>query len=71
MWFNRPPLGDFTSFSRRPATPFELKFATTEDEPVRTLSEAMKADPGLSTLGNPVEPEGLATYGQSEPPSEP
>jgi hypothetical protein len=71
VWFNRPPLDDFSSFGRRPATPFELKFATTTDEPVRTLTEAMKADPALSALGNPVEPDGLATYGQSEPPGAP
>ena len=71
VWFNRPPLDDFSSFGRRPATPFELKFATTDDEPVRTLTEAMKADPALSALGNPVEPDGLATYGQSEPPGAP
>ena len=70
VWFNRPPLGDFTSMGRRPAPPFELKFATTDDDPVRTLPEAMKADPALSDLGNPVEPEGLATYGQT-PPGEP
>ena len=71
VWFNRPPLNDFTSFGRRPALPYELKFATTQDEPVRTLTEAMKADPALSTLGNPVEPDGLATYGQDEPPGAP
>ena len=71
VWFNRPPLDDFTSLGRRPATPFELKFTTTDDDPVRTLTEAMKADPALSALGNPVEPDGLATYGQSEPPGEP
>ena len=69
VWFNRPPLDDFSSLGRRPAIPFELKFATTDDEPVRTLTEAMKADAALSALGNPVEPDGLATYGQSEPPS--
>ncbi len=71
VWFNRPPMNDFTSFGRRPAPPFELKFATTDDEPVRTLTEAMKADPALSALGNPVEPDGLATYGQEEPPGAP
>ena len=71
VWFNRPPLADFSSFGRRPAAPFELRFATTEDEPVRTLTEAMKADPALSALGNPVEPDGLATYGQGEPPGAP
>ncbi len=71
IWFNRPPLDDFTSFGRRPATPFELKFNTTQDEPVRTLIEAMKADPALSAMGNPVEPDGLATYGQSDPPGAP
>ncbi len=71
VWFNRPPLDDFTSLGRRPAAPFELTFATTDDDPVRTLTEAMKADPALSALGNPVEPDGLATYGQSDPPGEP
>ncbi len=71
VWFNRPPLGDFSSVGRRPATPYELRFVTTEDEPVRTLTEAMKADPALSSLGNPVEPAGLATYGQDQPPGSP
>ncbi len=71
VWFNRPPMDDFSSFGRRPAPPFELKFATTDDEPVRTLTQAMKADPALSALGNPVEPEGLATYGQDVPPGAP
>ncbi|WP_174299905.1 hypothetical protein [Caulobacter sp. S45] len=71
VWFNRPPLNDFTSFGRRAAKPFELKFVTSEDEPVRTLTEAMRADPALSTLGNPVEPDGLAAYGQDAPPGEP
>ena len=70
-WFNRPPLGDFSSVGRRPATPYELRFVTTEDEPVRTLTEAMKEDPALSSLGNPVEPDGLATYGQDQPPGSP
>ncbi len=71
VWFNRPPMTDFTSLGRRTATPFELRFATTDDEPVRSLTEAMKADPALSSLGNPVEPDGLATYGQDEPPGAP
>ena len=64
VWFNRPPLDDFASAGRRPAIPYELKFATSDDDPVRTLPEAMKADPALSTVANPVEPDGLATYGQ-------
>ena len=69
IWFNRPPLQDFASLSRRPAGAFELKFATTDDDPVRTLPDAMKADPALSTAANPVEPDGLAVYGQPhEPP---
>ena len=64
VWFNRPPLDDFASVSRRPAVPFELKFATSDDDPVRTLPDAMKADPVLSKSANPVEPDGMATYGQ-------
>src|SRR5579875_3085 len=68
VWFNRPPLGDFASLARRPAEPYELRFATTDDDPVRTLAGAMKADPALSNVSNPVEPEGLATYGQDVDP---
>jgi hypothetical protein len=68
VWFNRPPLQDFASLSRRPAGAYELKFATTDDDPVRTLPDAMKADPTLSKAGNPVEPDGLAIYGQPHVP---
>ncbi len=68
VWFNRPPLQDFSSRSRRPAVPFELKFTTTDDDPVRTLPDAMKADPALAKAGNPVEGTGLAVYGQDPPP---
>ena len=64
VWFNRPPLDDFASLSRRPADPFELKFSTTDDDPVRTLADAIKADAALSKVSNPVEPDGLAIYGQ-------
>jgi hypothetical protein len=67
VWFNRPPLSDFASLSRLPADPYELRFVTTEDEPVRTLADAMKADPALSSASNPVEGDGLATYGQDSP----
>ena len=63
IWFNRPPLQDFSSSGRRPAPAYELRFATSEDEPIRTLADAMKADPALSSAGNPVEPEGSATFG--------
>jgi hypothetical protein len=68
VWFNRPPLNDFASLGRRPADPYELKFSTSDEEPVRTLAEAMKADPALSNASNPVEGDGLATYGQEEGP---
>jgi hypothetical protein len=69
VWFNRPPTSDFASVSRRPAVPFELRFATNGDDPIRTLTEAMKADKALSSASNPVEPDGLATYGQElDPP---
>ena len=68
VWFNRPPMNDFSSMGRRPAVPFQLKFQTTDDEPVRTLAEAMKADAALSSLSNPVEPDGMATYGQQDAP---
>ena len=64
LWFNRPPLDDFASLGRLPADPYELTFSTTDEEPVRTLGEAMKADPALSNVANPVEPDGLAVYGQ-------
>ena len=64
VWFNRPPLVDFNNYGRRSAIPFELTFTTTADDPVRTLPEAMKADPALSKFSNPVEPEGLAAIGQ-------
>ena len=67
VWFNRPPLQDFASLSRRAAIPFQLKFATTAGDPIRTLPEAMKADPALSNVANPVEPDGLAVYGQHAP----
>jgi hypothetical protein len=68
VWFNRPPLVDFASMSRRPATPYELKFATTEDEPVRTLADAMKADPALAGQGEPVQAPGQARFGQDDTP---
>ena len=68
VWFNRPPLQDFSSHSKRPAAPFELKFATTNDDPVRTLPDAMKEDPALAKAGNPVEGGGLAVYGQDPAP---
>ena len=68
LWFNRPPLSDFASTGRLAADPYELKFSTTDDEPVRTLGEAMKADPALSNVANPVEPDGLAVYGQDDGP---
>ena len=64
IWFNRPPLQDFASVSRRPAVAYELSFATTDDDPVRTLKDAMKQDPALAGRGNPVEPPGVAVYGQ-------
>ena len=68
IWFNRPPLQDFASLSRRPAGAYELRFTTTDDDPVRTLPEAMKADPALSRVANPVEPDGVAIYGQPRQP---
>ncbi len=67
VWFNRPPLQDFASLSRRPAIPFQLNFTTTDGDPVRTLAEAMKADAALSNVANPVEPDGMAIYGQRAP----
>ena len=68
VWFNRPPLSDFASLGRLPAEPYELRFSTTTEEPVRSLGEAMKADPALSNVANPVEPDGLAVYGQDAGP---
>ena len=64
VWFNRPPMADFASLGRLPAAAYELSFSTSEDEPVRTLADAMKADPALTGAGNPVEPDGLAPFGQ-------
>ena len=68
VWFNRPPLMDFASMSRQSATPFQLKFVTTQDDPVRTLADAMKADPALVGQGEPVQAPGQARFGQDDAP---
>lgn len=64
VWFNQPPLVDFSSAGGRSAIPFELTFTTADDEPVRTLADAMKADKALSSVANPVEPLGSPALGQ-------
>jgi hypothetical protein len=68
VWFNRAPMSDFASSGRLSAKPYRLNFTTTSDDPVRTLADAMKADPALSTVANPVEPDGLAAYGSPDGP---
>lgn len=70
VWFNQPPLVDFSNYSHRSAVPFELSFTTADDEPIRTLADAMKADKALSSVANPVEPLGSAPMGQPHVPPE-
>jgi hypothetical protein len=70
VWLNRPPLVDFSNHGGRSATPYELSFTTTDDEPIRTLPEAMKADKALTNVSNPVEPQGLAAMGAPHVPPE-
>ena len=64
LWFNRTPYANFLNLGRRAATPFLLKFSTSDAEPVWTLQEAMKSDPGLPPGSNPAEAEGKRRPGE-------
>jgi hypothetical protein len=70
VWFNQPPVADFSSSGGRPAIPYELTFTTADEEPIRTLADAMKADKALTSASNPVEPLGSAPLGQPRVPPE-
>jgi len=70
VWFNQPPLVDFSNYSRRSAIPYQLTFTTADEEPIRTLADAMKADKALTNVSNPVEPLGSAPMGQPRTPPE-
>ena len=64
LWFNRAPYANFISLGHKPATPYLLKFNTSDADPVWTLQEAMKVDPGLPKGANPAEPEGKRRPGE-------
>ncbi|MGC1302572.1 MAG: hypothetical protein WA840_09370 [Caulobacteraceae bacterium] len=70
VWFNEPPVVDFSNYSGRSAIPYELTFTTADEEPIRTLADAMKADKALTSASNPVEPLGGAPMGQPHVPPE-
>ncbi len=63
VWFNQPPLVDFSGGGHS-AIPYELTFTTADDEPIRTLADAIKADKALTSASNPVEPLGSPALGQ-------
>jgi hypothetical protein len=67
LWFNHGDYQNFTSISRRPAAAYELKFTTSDADPVWTLEEAIKADPGLPPGSNPAEAEGKRRPGEDAP----
>jgi len=67
LWFNHGDYQNFTSVGHRPAAAYELKFKTTDADPVRTLEEAIKADPGLPPGSNPAEAEGKRRPGEDPP----
>jgi hypothetical protein len=67
LWFNHGDYQNFTSVSHRPATAYELKFKTSDADPIRTLEEAIKADPGLPPGSNPAEAEGKRRPGEDAP----
>jgi hypothetical protein len=67
LWLNHGDHANFTSVSRRPAEPFELIFKTSDADPVWTLQEAIKADPGLPPGSNPAEAEGKRRPGEAPP----
>jgi hypothetical protein len=67
LWFNHGEYQNFTSYSHRPAAAYELKFKTSDADPIRTLEEAIKADPGLPPGSNPAEAEGKRRPGEEAP----
>jgi hypothetical protein len=71
LWFNHGDYDNFTSVSRRPAAAYELKFTTTDADPIRTLEDAIKADPGLPPGSNPAEAEGKRRPGEDAPDLDP
>ncbi len=71
LWFNHGDYQNFTSVSRRPAAAYELKFTTSDADPVWTLQDAIKADPGLPPGSNPAEAEGKRRPGEDAPDLEP
>jgi hypothetical protein len=71
LWFNHGDYQNFTSVSHRPAAAYELKFTTSDADPVWTLEDAIKADPGLPPGSNPAEAEGKRRPGEDAPDLEP
>jgi hypothetical protein len=71
LWFNHGDYQNFTSMSHRPAAAYELKFTTSDADPVWTLEDAIKADPGLPPGSNPAEAEGKRRPGEDAPDLEP
>jgi hypothetical protein len=67
LWFNHGDYQNFTSISHRPAAAYELKFTTSDADPVWTLQDAIKADPGLPPGSNPAEAEGKRRPGEDAP----
>jgi hypothetical protein len=67
LWFNHGDYQNFTSISHRPAAAYELKFTTSDADPVWTLEDAIKADPGLPPGSNPAEAEGKRRPGEDAP----
>jgi hypothetical protein len=67
LWFNHGDYQNFTSVSHRPAAAYELKFTTSDADPVWTLQDAIKADPGLPPGSNPAEAEGKRRPGEDAP----
>jgi hypothetical protein len=67
LWFNHGDYQNFTSAGRKPATPYQLKFTTSDADPIWTLEDAIKADPGLPPGSNPAEAEGKRRPGEDAP----
>jgi hypothetical protein len=63
VWFNQPPLVDFSGGGHS-AIPYELVFTTADADPIRTLADAIKADKTLTSASNPAEPLGSPALGQ-------
>ena len=57
-------VGSTTMVGRRMAAPFEMRFTTTKDDPIRTLKDARVAA-GLRDDQNPIETTQAAS--RSEP----